>query len=388
MCTPLLPTSYSLSPVRRHPMQAAAPHVGGCPGAGCCSDRRNKGGKVSELGSHRAVLQWSCRSPESVVLPCHHPAGQALPATPCRLRADTAKDSGVQSAIVGGTRAPRGRYPWVASLRVNNGSLAHFCGASLVAPQIGEGGVIRGACTASRSMLGCSCPRASAQQAPGKRFPCLPACLRELTCTPCPSRLSAPPTPSGCSDDSSSCKELLLVCLASAPATALVCRSGLISLCSSYKTINPCIGRTSFLYVGKLLWHHLIELHPLACPQCLVEANGSWSVAMYSFPQVRLGGWELNGGVYEAHEVLRACVHESYNAVTNANDVALLLLNSTSKLTPIKLPPSELALGCRWCRGRGTSCRSACGSVLGRQLLSTKRTCQPTSMAISSRPWP
>ncbi|KAL4428598.1 hypothetical protein ABPG77_008910 [Micractinium sp. CCAP 211/92] len=132
-----------------------------------------------------------------------------------RLRADTAKDSGVQSAIVGGTRAPRGRYPWVASLRVNNGSLAHFCGASLVAPQI-----------------------------------------------------------------------------------------------------------------------------VMTAAHCLVEANGSWSVAMYSFPQVRLGGWELNGGVYEAHEVLRACVHESYNAVTNANDVALLLLNSTSKLTPVKLPPS------------------------------------------------
>lgn len=82
-----------------------------------------------------------------------------------------------------------------------------------------------------------------------------------------------------------------------------------------------------------------------------MEANGSWSAPLYSFPQVRLGGYELNGGTYEVHEVLQACVHEGYNAVENSNDVALLLLSTPSKLAPIKLAPSEPARGCRWRMG-------------------------------------
>lgn len=46
------------------------------------------------------------------------------------------QDSGVSSQIVGGFAAQRGRYPWMASLRYNDGSGDLRCGGSLIHPRI------------------------------------------------------------------------------------------------------------------------------------------------------------------------------------------------------------------------------------------------------------
>lgn len=93
---------------------------------------------------------------------------------------------------------------------------------------------------------------------------------------------------------------------------------------------------------------------------------------MYSFPQVRLGGWQQDGGTYETREVLRACVHESYGAAFNTHDVALLLLSSPSKLTPIRLPPSERRAG----RQQGWAAIDRCGCCAAQlpPLLATRAT--------------
>ncbi|EFN51681.1 hypothetical protein CHLNCDRAFT_139913 [Chlorella variabilis] len=43
-------------------------------------------------------------------------------------------DDAVRAAIINGVRAPKGRYPWMVSLRYNDEFGEHFCGASLISP--------------------------------------------------------------------------------------------------------------------------------------------------------------------------------------------------------------------------------------------------------------
>lgn len=90
-------------------------------------------------------------------------------------------------------------------------------------------------------------------------------------------------------------------------------------------------------------------IHPrviMTAAHCLVDSDGSWFSDQYIYPQVRIGAYEAEGGVYERRWGIRPLVHDSFNPVTLDNDVALILLNKPATKAPAKLPPSECCHNC------------------------------------------
>lgn len=60
-----------------------------------------------------------------------------------------------------------------------------------------------------------------------------------------------------------------------------------------------------------------------------------------AYPQVRIGGWETDGGAYEKHQVVATLPHKDYDPSTNDYDIALLLLDKPSKKKAVKLVASQ-----------------------------------------------
>ena len=89
-------------------------------------------------------------------------------------------------------------------------------------------------------------------------------------------------------------------------------------------------------------------IHPrivLTAAHCFFNSDdGSKSNKQaYLWPQVRIGGWETNGGGYELRYAIEVAVHNRYNSRTEENDVALVLLDRPSNQVPIRLPRRAFA---------------------------------------------
>jgi secreted trypsin-like serine protease len=83
-------------------------------------------------------------------------------------------------------------------------------------------------------------------------------------------------------------------------------------------------------------------IHPriiLTAAHCFNSDDGTKSNRQADlWPQVRIGGFETNGGGYELRYAIDVAVHNRYDSRTEENDIALVLLDRPSKQVPIRLP--------------------------------------------------
>ena len=83
-------------------------------------------------------------------------------------------------------------------------------------------------------------------------------------------------------------------------------------------------------------------IHPriiLTAAHCFHSDDGTKSNRQADlWPQVRIGGFETNGGSYELRYAIDVAVHNRYDSRTEENDIALVLLDRPSKQVPIRLP--------------------------------------------------
>ena len=83
-------------------------------------------------------------------------------------------------------------------------------------------------------------------------------------------------------------------------------------------------------------------IHPsivLTAAHCFHGDDGAKSSRQaYLWPQVRIGGFETNGGSYELRYAIDVAIHSRYDSITEENDIALVLLDRPSKHAPIRLP--------------------------------------------------
>lgn len=83
----------------------------------------------------------------------------------------------------------------------------------------------------------------------------------------------------------------------------------------------------------------------MTAAHCLTNGDGTWATDR-ALPQVRVGGYEKDGGKYERRSAVWAMVHEEYDPSTMLHDVALILLNKPSTKAPVSLQPSGCCSGC------------------------------------------
>ncbi|KAL4440074.1 hypothetical protein ABPG75_003075 [Micractinium tetrahymenae] len=66
----------------------------------------------------------------------------------------------------------------------------------------------------------------------------------------------------------------------------------------------------------------------LTAAHCLVDGGNTWRDIQYAFPQVRVGGYWTNGGIYQLRRAAWPLVHEAFNGdTTDGHDFALILLD-------------------------------------------------------------